>query len=299
MDIKLNPDKNLVLIDTSYFIIYRYYATLQWYKFKLNIKKYNKKEESPEIKDVKESPEIKDVEEIPVIDIENLHTNEEFVATFLRMCKQNFKKWQKDFKSLPANTLFCLDVERKTIWRFDHHNTYKGTRESLKNFNSNFFTLFFDLLKSEGYNTLKSERLEADDVIYLTIKYLRENCKYHKNITVITNDNDLLQLKSFAEVCIINAKGLDITTRGLGDPSKDVIYKIIYGDNGDNITPICDRIGKVTALKLTNMSEEDRMEWINKKKCMEKYLLNDKLIRLTNIPHEYADNFTSKLKIIL
>ena len=85
--------------------------------------------------------------------------------------------------------------------------------------------------------TISLECLKADDCIALYIKKIHDlyPCK---EIYVITNDHDYLQLKS-DNIYLINLKyqtvGINKTS---GDPQKDLFIKAVCGDKSDNINKI-------------------------------------------------------------
>jgi len=258
-------DKSILLIDTGYYVFYRYYATLRWYQFQKT------KEEE--------------------IDYLNLFQTEDFVEAFKKHIKQDIIKWNKKW-NVDKNILFCIDCYRADIWRMNHCNTYKGTRVKVPTFNGDIFTVFYDFIKKENYMMIDFPNLEADDIIYLIAN------KIKSNIIILTNDNDYLQMKK-DNIELVNMQGKNLMDRSIGDPQKDLLLKIIIGDISDNIPSIKPKIRKDTINKLINMSEIDRETWIDENGCRKAYELNKLLIDLSKIPKNYSDAFYIKLEKLI
>src|SRR6056300_1406338 len=133
--ISLNKNNNIILIDCSYYIFHRYFATYRWFSFQ-------------------------------------------------KICK--FWKTTKD------NIVLCNDCVRSDIWRNDLYDKCKSARTQKTNFNKKIFHIFGEYIKQLEIKNLSSERLEGDDIVYITQKNLKNSTT--KNIVIITNDNDFLQL---------------------------------------------------------------------------------------------------------
>jgi len=142
------------LIQVNY-TFYRYFATYRWFTFK----KID-------------------------IDPENIIENEVFIAAFIKHVDADIKKIVKKWNSSIENIIFCMDCSRCDIWRNDLYKEYKGTRVQSNNFNRNIFPILYDYIVKLGIKQINIERLEADDVIYLTQKHLKEKLK-NNDIVVI------------------------------------------------------------------------------------------------------------------
>lgn len=256
----------LIFIDGSYFVFYRYFATLQWWNC-------IKKEEKTD-----------------------LHMNEEFVTKFIEMFEKKLREIPKKLKIEDEYKIIVgQDCSRQKIWRNEFHDNYKGSRK-INDDIGHFFKLVMDnglFEKSYIFDRLKMESLEADDCIALAIKYIR-SIDSEEQIFVITNDHDYLQLNGY-NVNLINLKyqivGEKKTT---GDPQKDLFIKAVCGDKSDNIDGIFKRlrVGKKTAEKHYDNEEEF------KKLCekegddvYDRYLKNMKLICFDEIPKYLVDEF--------
>lgn len=193
-------DKPIVLIDKSYYIYYRVYATLRWFKFK----------------------------NVEFEDKSLLHESEEFMVPLRKHISNDLLKFSKKCEK---NIYFCSDVRTSEIWRNELINDYKGGRKKFE-----FDHSFFNILKEFDANQLFGDCLEADDIIAIIHKKIRILSPKH-NIVIITNDNDLLQLNDpFTK--IVNAQMKDITYRGASTSEEELFYKAVLGDKSDNIPPI-------------------------------------------------------------
>jgi len=256
-----------LVIDASYYIFHRYYATLRWYSF--------------QTKDADKNP--------------NITKDPVFAAAFVKHVTQDLKKWRKEHNVRSGNVYFCFDCPRNEIWRNEHHDQYKGTRVQAQSFDGNVFPLFYEWFDknktAEGVESLFVPSLEADDVAYLSAMAITQ-LDPSAHVIVLTNDGDYLQMRS-DRIKIVNAQGMDLSKRSIGTPQQDLIYKIVLGDPSDNIKPICNRLGASMGKKLALMSEEERWAWIQKKgeTCEEAYRRNERLISFLHIPQCHVERW--------
>lgn len=270
MSILIDKLKPVILIDTSYFIFYRYFSTLKWYQF-------NKNE----------------------VDVEKIVDDEEFMNAFYKHTLNDFKKLCKTWKTDMSQIIFCCDCSRESIWRNNFTIGYKSHRIQSPSFNPTIFTKFYSYI-GETYHRISIDNLEADDIVYLTKNLLQENGFIKENIVIITNDNDYLQLiDEQTKIFNMSGKGNDITKRSCGDSKKDLKIKIIMGDKSDNIQPIHKGIGAVTANKLASLTEEELEVYLIEKGCKEIFYNNKLLVDFEMIPAENIDVFKSNVNIIL
>jgi DNA polymerase-1 len=127
------------------------------------------------------------------------------------------------------------------------------------------------------------------------------------HITIITNDNDYIQLMNIDRLSDINQNNV-LMIKNLQDKSicdrvncSSQIYinvKKILGDKSDNIPSITRKCGEKTAFKLAsnqdmlnNLLEKDR-------DAKKQYELNDLLIDFKNIPEEYCCDIKNKTVIL-
>jgi 5'-3' exonuclease len=267
MTMLLNFDRSkpIILVDGSYYVFYRYFATVRWFSFQ-------KKE----------------------FDINTIIENEEYIAGFLKHMESDLKKLCKKWKTDIKNIVFCTDCQRCKIWRNDIYKEYKGSRGQNMNFNSNIFSIFNDYIQKKDIKKLWFERLEADDIIYLIQSKLKKACS--QNIIIITNDNDYLQLAD-NNISIINMQFKDITLRGNKDARSDLLNKAIYGDKSDNIQKIAPFITKDKAIQMSKMNDKDIQLWLIENNLVEKFNFNMNLISFEKIPMNYVNEFYNKVDI--
>ena len=260
-------NKPIIIIDQSYYIFNRYYATYSWYK------------------------RWKETE----LDYENIDENSEFILAFFRHFENDMKKIMKKYKTIKNNIIFCIDCCRSDIWRNKIYDNYKLTRTKKSNFNSIIFTLFQNYISNNKYNYCFHNNLEADDIAFLIQRKIKE-ILVNPRIVIITNDNDYLQMYD-ENTQIINMQLKDLSLRIKNNPVIELEYKIIYGDKSDNIIKIQSGLNKENALKIATMSESDRNKYLIENNLMSRYLLNKKLVDLREIPVELKEAFYNKYKI--
>ena len=267
--IKLNKYNNIILVDSSYYIFNRYFATMRWYKFQ------------------------KDYIEIEVS--KNID-NQVFINAFYKHIDNDIKKICKIWKTNIDNIILCNDCMRSDIWRNDLYDKYKATRNQKNNFNKHIFSIFSEYIKKIGLQSINSDRLEGDDIIYLTHKHIKN--KINTNIIIITNDNDFLQLLD-NNVLIYNMQFKELKNRGYENANINLLFKAIYGDKSDNIPKIAQGITKEIALSIASFSEEELNTYLIENNLMANFRFNMCLISFEKIPNKYIDIYNNNNKIIL
>jgi 5'-3' exonuclease len=263
---------NIILIDSSYYVFHRYFATYRWFSF----------------------------QKIDV-NVDDIINNEIFINAFYKHINNDIKKICKKWNTNKENIVFCLDCQRAEIWRNDIYNTYKATRAQKNNFNKKIFSIFNEYIKLLDFKYISQDRLEGDDVIYLSQKMIKNQLELLKindiDIIIITNDNDFLQLVD-AQVLVYNMQFKELVKRGYNNPKIDLLFKAIYGDKSDNIQKIGAGITKEKALMLSNMQEGEREKYIKDNGYEDKFRLNMMLISFENIPKEYTELFNNNNQMI-
>ena len=268
INILINSSKPIILIDQSYYVFNRYYATCNWYG--------HQKDKNT--------------------DFENIENNTDFIMAFFRHFENDINKIIKKYKTVKSNIIFCCDCVRCEIWRNVIYNEYKSTRIKKENFDGNIFNLFKNYISNNDFNYCESNNLEADDITYIIQKKIKDEFRNY-SIVIITNDNDYLQMYDM-NTTIINMQFKDISLRIKTNPTIELEFKIIYGDKSDNIPKIQTGLKKNDAFKLANMNKEDRNKYLMEHNLMEKYLLNKRLVDLREIPEKLINDFNSKYNII-
>ncbi len=263
----------IILIDGSYFVFYRYYATLAWWR-------HQQTEENQSLND--------------------LHENKDFVEKFIDLFERRLAEIPQKLKiKEPFEIHVAYDCPRSQIWRNKHTENYKATRKNNSDV-GHFFKLVMDRKLFEKPDIISGnlclDCLEADDCIALFIKKVYD-LHPSREIYVITNDHDYLQLKT-ENIYLINLKyqkvGHNKTT---GDPQKDLFIKAVCGDKSDNIQKIFNnkKIGPKRAETLYNQRD------IFKQLCDEdtpetytRFLQNMNIISFDSIPNHYVNLFYDK-----
>jgi 5'-3' exonuclease len=276
--------KTFILIDTSYWIFYRYFAIMQWWKHT-----------NPDIElfeDPYDTPEFL----------------EKFIKTFIESL-EGFKKKQKLHKqrskpATPCTIIAARDCPRKEIWRNKLYNSYKETRDKDDTFMGGpFFKHVYQdnnkILYDAGINhVLKFPNLEGDDIVAITKKYLRN--KYPDSmIYIIANDHDYLQLlDENTEIINFQNKNLRENKKVFTESDKNLFYKIVLGDKSDNIMPVFKKCGPKTCEKYYE-NKELFLEALSKdKEAKDKFELNKKIIDFNEIPEELVNEFLQEYKSI-
>ena len=250
---------NYLIIDGSYYCFYRYHALKQWWGFA-------RKDD-----DLQEH-------------------DEEFLEKFRDVFVTKLKELPKTLKIDNPTIILGKDCPRKDIWRMELFPEYKGSRnthtdELLKKC---FQVVYQENLFQEGgiEKTLYHPRLEADDVIALHTKYLREN-EPDAFIHIITSDTDYLQLLQYnVEIYTLNKKLLRDSKGFDGNVEKYLFCKCLMGDKSDNIPSAFPKCGQKTAEKCWNQPNFFQ-EKLNDSCVQQQYTLNRTLIDFKHIPSEY------------
>jgi len=287
----MDPEKTFILVDTSYWIFYRYYAIIQWWN--------HAKQDNP----------------LGANPYENEEFLEKFVKTFTESIikikkilfkKQTTKQTTKQSKKpkVECTIIAARDCHRKDIWRNSVYSDYKETRDKDDSFMGGpFFNHAYQedhkLIYSAGVNhVLQFPTFEADDIIALTKNFIRN--KYPKaKIFIIANDHDYLQLlDDDTEIVNFQNKFLKESKNVFTEPQKNLFYKIVLGDKSDNIKPIFKKCGPKTCEKYYE-NEELFLQALKKEEAQEKYELNKKLVSFLEIPQELITNFIKENSEIL
>lgn len=267
--------QNFILIDGSYFIFYRFFALLNWFKLA-------KKEQTID----KENPPIE---------------NEEFLSKFKKTFISKIEEIQKKLKIENPIIIVGKDCPRKTIWRMKHLPSYKENRVYDDSFlGGPFFKLAYEddlFIKGGASKILKYPELEADDCLAILTKKLKNTFPYGK-ITIITSDMDYLQLAcENVELYDLKFKKLTERKSSYNNAEKDLFVKIITGDKSDNIKGVFKRCGSKTASKYYENKELFENKLKEEEGAMERYLLNKKIIDFNEIPEDLINNFMNHYEL--
>lgn len=282
--LSLNSNENCLFIDLSYYVFYRYYAYFQWYEKAKSIK-------------------------INEDNMKEITSDEEVQKHFKELVIKKIEEIKKKNK-IKDNVFILKDCERKTIWRNDEIEDYKGGRIQ-KNFVGSFYGMGIkEIINNKSYQHISYNCLEADDLAYLSVRELVDIKEYKGKILIITNDNDYIQLLKYSSnIELMNLQKHDISNRNKFD-SIDIFLqmKILNGDESDNINSIFviddEKIKKIYNVKekkevrltkalildiASNKASFDDYIKNNKKQpeLYTNYLRNQKLIDFEFIPEVY------------
>lgn len=266
--------KDILLIDGSYFIFYKYYSVLNWYR----LQQYS----------------------TPIAEILNDHV---FVDKYKKMFEKTIHDLAKKHSIEYQDILFVKDSPRQEVWRNSLYPEYKKDREKKKDtFNKDIVKLTYDTIlpsikQSYGIQVYSYPRLEADDLIGIIKGFIRTNCSSSSNIIIITNDNDYIQLYD-EDTTIVNLKGKELKERIPVNHSVYLKYKIIAGDKSDCIPSIMRKLGPKTAEKLCQCNELLEKYLDKHPEARKQYALNESLIDMQQIPEDLKETVFKDLQVL-
>lgn len=277
----LKTHNNIILIDGSYFVFYRFCALSSYLRLACK-DDYDKIMSDP-------------------------INNELFVEKFDKFCKDSFMKIYKNYgnKKEKLQLIVSKDCPRENIWRMIHHEDYKAGRKKTNNI-GHFFEYFYNKIIPELKEMcilVEHDNLESDDCIAILTKYIIKMQNQDKtngndkSIVIISSDKDYLQLVDNTlntEVRLIDLRFKEVLNNK--DNKKDLFEKIVNGDVSDNIPPICEkRLSKLKINKYFENQEAFMNELIQKEK--ENYEKNKLLIDFEYIPKKLEEEFLSSYSL--
>lgn len=271
----MNP--TFIFVDGSYYCFYRYFALQQWWK-----------------------------NAFPDDPIDDPYQNETFVAKFRKTFVENLEHIPKKLKihkdDVKPILIVGKDCKREQIWRNDIYKEYKANRVNGPEdgfMGGPFFKMVYEeeLFQKGGAKLiLKHPRLEADDCIAISVKYLVK--KYPEcRIFIITSDRDYLQLNAEnVHLYSLAYKNLVDGKTSTGNASDDLKIKILMGDNSDNIPSVFPKCGLKTAQKCIEDEEFFKKKMANNPVYYNQYKLNEQLVDFNKIPEIYIEEFMATIK---
>jgi len=282
--ISLSRKAPILLIDASYYVFYRFFATSRWWSFQ-------KKDGTDTCEE------------------DALLSDEGFKSAFAKHVKADIEKLQKRWGLVgrgkkpiaPNNIVFCKDCPRSTIWRNDVYNEYKKSRAVNTRFDSNAFACFSSQVSltpeafanDVAFQSVALPRLEADDVACLLFRQIRKTMGHDQPVVFITGDHDYLQLKD--EHCeIYGLPEKNLWEAGVKKGTNDINRKILMGDPSDNIPQV---LNKKEINVYMGLEESDRQTYIDKLGKADSYQLNKTLMCWTQIPDQLVEEFNQKWQV--
>lgn len=280
--------ENVILVDTSYTSFYRFFATLRWFSF-------SNKEEYKEHK---------------VDPTYDWSQNEIFIEKYKKLYLESIIKLLGKKVYNNSKVIFCMDTPKEQVWRTQIKDDYKGEREDLskKNdfkptFKITYNELIPNLIKEnpDKIYSIRIPELEADDVIALTVKYIRKkNLDY--TVYLISGDEDFKQL-GYENLFFINYKKKELIKLTEEEAAKSLLNKIICGDTSDNIKCIFPKDKKIVSnkqRKLVKESEEELEKFLKiNKEAKKNFDMNKRMIDFNFIPKKYHSKVNKIIKKIL
>lgn len=178
-----------------------------------------------------------------------------------------------------------LATDGKGNWRKKIYSNYKVSRKKYRKESPVDFDKFFKVL--EEFNNLMKEYLpfkfirlpmvEADDIISVLVRKLDSDSKI-----IVSTDKDFCQLLSCKNTKIWNPINKEYIN--VEDPHRELLIKILTGDNGDEVPPIRKGIGRKTAEKLANKGIDELKRWLVHENLTKEFRRNNYLVNLFKIP---------------
>jgi DNA polymerase-1 len=234
-----------------------------------------------------------------------------FEKHLLDVCKTNGVNTKDN--NANKNVVFVKDCSREHIWRHKLIQGYKANRDDkAKTFDKNVFVHTYQhvlpaLIEKYGFQTISNRSLEADDVIAIITRRLLDQQHSHKlHITIITNDNDYIQLLTHPSLkggegqsCLVikNMQDKNIWERTGCSPDIYIEVKKILGDKSDNIPCITSKCGHKTALKLATDKTLLEKLFHSCPNAKKQYELNHLLIDFDCIPTHLKEEVENKINI--
>jgi len=270
----MNP--TFIFVDGSYYCFHRYFALMQWWK-----------------------------NAYPEEILDDPYTNEKFFEKFKKTFVENLQQISKKLKiHKTTNPILIIgkDCKRENIWRNELFPKYKANRANGAEdgfLGGPFFKMVYEdeLFQKGGAKAiLKHPKLEADDCIALSVKYLLN--KYPEcNIYIITSDRDYLQLNAHnVHLYNLSYKNIAENKSSTGNAKDDLEIKIIMGDTSDNIPSVFPKCGQKTAIKCIEDPEFFKKKMANNQDYYNQYELNKKLVNFDCIPEYLIEEFMSTIK---
>ena len=332
---KIESEYPVVLLDTGYVNFYSLYATECWFKLACNDipepeddwmdcdvfrEKYDKmylerfkklfaKSTFKSLMSIVSSKKAIEKEKNKQIrqlesQLENLNKKPGPIKSQLKKVMSKYNKLLRGFHKIPfSQFIFALDCPRRNIWRQEYFNQYKANRDEVYKkkkwkgggiFRHTMKTLLPELVDKHNMTMIGESTLESDDIIALIHRYIRREYP-KKNIIIVTNDYDMLQLMD-GKTSIVNLKGVDLTTKSFGDQRTDLLIKVLCGDPSDNIKSCFPKCGKKTALNLIREPHKLEEKLNSNPEYRDTYEFNMKLIDFKNIPPNLCNLFYNNKK---
>jgi len=263
------PNKSITIIDTSILFIIIYIRSVNFIKDTTpHTAPHAAHDTTPADAGTTTTTTTTTTTEIKSINYEELHNNARFMTyfkdTFIQYILNTINKI--DPNSDIYNVVFAKDTPLERNWRkLEIYADYKSGRlkpssaastskKLVEIYNRDVYKYFTNKLLPKiaidyGIKIAYYEPLEADDIIYLMTKRIRELYP-DTRINIITNDRDYLQILDIKTYIYKTNGTLLENDNTVSDSLFDKAIKILSGDVSDNIKPVYKGCGESVAYTL-------------------------------------------------
>lgn len=275
----MHTQRPLILIDASHLVFHMYYVVYYMLKGMLD-----------------ESSE-------PVDEGGKITDHPEFVQLFYAKLKTQVKRIVETFNSSFRNVVICKDCSKRKVWRKKIYTAYKERSHKSSTFDVGVFPVaYLDVIPKLMNDTkvvcMQHNEAEADDIIAVIHKFVRGRYP-ERQIVIVTNDNDYLQLAD-PFTFIVNLKNSNLQERSRFavasyNATAYLRLKILMGDPSDNIMPVTDTMNNERALEIVHNKQLFRCLMADPA-IREKYNHNRQLIDFNMIPSNLQNDIISSYK---
>jgi 5'-3' exonuclease len=277
---------NVILVDSSYTSFHRFFATLRWFSL-AHMDTFKKYKDDPSY----------DWSLEPI-----------FIDKYKKMYLESIIRLVSPKVFEDSKIIFCLDSPQETLWRKELSSCYKGNRVNLSektNFIPTFKLTYTELIpnlvkQNNNIYSIKKARIEADDIIALAVRYIKDKRPSY-NVYLVSGDNDFLQL-GYDKLYFADYKKKDLIQLTREEAKEALKQKIINGDCSDNIPSIFPKSISVNnkRKKLIREDKKELKKYLSEnKEAFDIYSNNIRLINFRYIPKNLKKPIYTMLKKIL
>ena len=294
MNDSTKENKFLIVIDGSYLVYTALFGSAK------NFQENYPEEASCWIKPVEEC----DQDNLP--DLVNCDTYKKILKKYVmkrlesvdEIAKSNFP--DEIDACIRIDIVFALDDNLKHSFRKTLYPEYKAQRvlvkrqykiNTIKDYIMNVVFKEIDIESMHGYNLVKVEGAEGDDVIAVALTKLEG----YAGKMLIASDHDFLQIDGVREFDLFGKEAKRIVGGEEVDANDYLMCKILMGDKSDNIKQVFTRCGPKTALKWTKNKDALKKTLLEDHASANRYLINKKMISFDSIPEELSSRILKKL----
>ena len=231
---------------------------------------------------------------------------------FRHICLSSLKNILMKFKFKYGDEI-VIACDGKHNWRkkeFEHYKACRQKQRISSGLNWSLIYEKFDKFKNElkenfkQYKVLEFDDTEADDIIYGCARY----CVMHeKPLCIISGDKDLVQLQRYKNIIQYDSVRKQLKT--VESPVDFLYLQIFKGDNTDGVPNVLSSPNSyVIGKRCTPLRETKIKSWLENPlfdsdpkivlgdEIYERYVLNKKLIDLSEIPNDILNKIISHIE---